>query len=303
MGTETRSVKCESCHAISVFDADRAAQRCDFCGSPAIISVDDLQAPITPESLLPVVVSASEVRTRLREWYGSRWFAPNKLKRLALTDTLRGIYIPYWTFDAHADATWTAQSGYYYYVTEHYTDSNGRSATRQVRKTRWRPSSGALSHFFNDELVPGTAGVVPDLLQKVEPFPTLDQLKPYDPVYVRGWTVERYQVDLRKASDMNRGRMDATLRALCAAEVPGDTYRALEVDAIYQSRTFKHILVPVWLTTYTYGRRSFQVIVNGFTGKMAGKHPLSWVKITLAIFMAVLVILLFLALAARQGNM
>ena len=49
----------------------------------------------------------------------------------------------------------------------------------------------------------------------------------------------------------------------------------------YQGRTFKHILVPVWLATYTYGAKSFQVVVNGYTGKMAGEHPLSWVKITL----------------------
>ncbi len=296
---EKKSVKCESCQAISIFDPDRAAQRCDFCGSPSIVSVDDMRDIITPESLLPVVIPATQVRDQLRTWYGSRWWAPNKLKRAALTDTLHGIYLPYWTFDAHVDASWTAESGYYYYETETYRDSNGKTQTRQVRRTRWESSAGQLAHFFDDDAVPGTVGIHNLLLRKVEPFPTTSDLKPYEPAFVRGWTVERYQVDLRQASTISKSQMDATIYQLCSRDVPGDTQRNLEVDSIYQGRTFKHILVPVWLTTYTYGSKSFQVVVNGYTGKMAGEHPLSWVKITLAVLAVLTVILILVMLNQR----
>ncbi|EEF24396.1 conserved hypothetical protein, partial [Ricinus communis] len=90
----------------------------------------------------------------------------------ALTDTLHGVYLPYWTFDAHASA-----------------DCNGNVQTRQVRHVRWEPASGSLAHFFDDELVPGTVGVHANLLRQVEPFPTTTDLKPYTPEFVRGWTV------------------------------------------------------------------------------------------------------------------
>ncbi len=296
---EKKSVKCESCQAISIFDPDRAAQRCDFCGSPSIVPVDDLANAITPESLLPAVVAATQVRDQLRTWYGSRWFAPTKLKRAALTDTLHGIYLPYWTFDAHVDARWTAESGYHYYVSETYRDANGKTATRQVQRTRWESSAGRLSHFFDDNAVPGTVGVHTALLRKVEPFPTISDLKPYDPAYVRGWTVERYQVDLRQASVVSKQQMDATIYQLCSRDVPGDTHRNLQIESAYQGRTFKHILVPVWLSTYTYGPKSFQVVVNGYTGKLAGEHPLSWVKIMFAVLAALAVILIIVALNQR----
>ena len=171
------------------------------------------------------------------------------------------------------------------------------SDTRRVRKTRWRPSSGNLSHFFDDDAVPGTVGLHHTLLRKVEPFPTLTELKPYDPAYIRGWTVERYQIDLRQAAKTSKNQMENTIRQLCARDVPGDTHRNLQVNSRYQGRTFKHILVPVWLVSYTYGRKSYQVVVNGFTGKMAGEHPKSWVKITLAILAAFLVILAVLYLS------
>jgi hypothetical protein len=168
-----------------------------------------------------------------------------------------------------------------------------------VQKTRWENSSGDLSHFFDDDAVPGTVGVHSALLRKVEPFPTASDFKPYDPVYVLGWTVERYQVDLGQASEVSKQQMDATICQLCSREVPGDTHRNLQIDSTYQDRTFKHILVPVWLTTYTDGPKSFQVVVNGYTGKMAGEFPLSRVKILFAV-LAVLVIILIIALLNQR---
>ncbi len=287
---ERREVQCQSCKAISVFVDSKVAQRCDFCGSPAIIPHESQGDAITPQSLLPFKLSEAQMREKVRAWYGSRWFAPGKLKRAALTDTLKGVYLPYWTFDAHARAHWTAMAGHYYYTTETYRDAQGNTKTRQVRHTRWVPASGTLSHFFDDELVPGTQGLHAPLLRKIEPFPTRKELQSYAPEYVRGWTVERYQVDLRRAATQSREQMDATLRKLCAREVPGDTYSNLQVQASYHGRTFKHILVPVWLIHYTYGRKTYQIVANGHTGTLAGERPYSWVKITFAVLATLLLL-------------
>lgn len=276
------SVKCQSCQAISVFDPQRVAQRCDFCGSAALVPYEEIKEAFRPESLLPMKISETQVRESIRLWYGSRWFAPNKLKSAALTDTIKGIYIPYWTFDAQVHADWTAESGYYYYETEYYTDANGKQQTRRVQKIRWQWSSGAVDHFFDDELVPASRGLEPDLLAKIEPFQT-PELTPYKPGFVAGWVVERYQIDLVTAAQQARHSMDGQMRGMCARAVPGDTHRHLDVDTDYSGQTFKHILVPIWLLSYTYGARHFQVVINGVTGKIAGKYPKSWVKIILAV--------------------
>ena len=299
-GSERREVKCQSCHAISVFVDGKVAQRCEFCGSPAIIPHEQLRDAVVPQSLLPFKLSDGQVRDRLRKWYGSRWFAPNRLKNAALTDTLHGVYLPYWTFDAHVQARWTAEAGHHYYTTESYRDSKGQTRTRQVQHTRWVPAAGELAHFFDDALVPGTAGVHAPLLRAIEPFPLTDGLVGYTPEFVRGWTVERYQVDLRKASELNLQDLQGRTRALCAAQVPGDTHRNLQVDARYSGRTFKHILVPVWLVSYTYGSRSFQVAVNGQTGAIAGERPYSWIKIALASVAGTIAFLVLLWLMAQS---
>ena len=279
---EKISVKCQSCQAISVLDAAIVGQRCAFCGSAQLVPYEQIKAPISPESLLAFKVAESRVRDAVREWYGTRWFAPGGLKSAALTDQVKGVYLPYWTFDAQAFAEWTAESGYYYYETETYTDSEGRSQTRQVQRTRWQPSAGSLHHFFDDELVPASRGVDAELLRKVEPFPTRE-LVPYDPGYLAGWIIEQYQIDLIAAAQNARNQMDAELETMCAAEVPGDTHRSLNVSTTYTRQSFKHVLFPVWLLTFNYGANAYQVLVNGYTGTIAGKYPLSWIKITLLI--------------------
>jgi hypothetical protein len=145
------------------------------------------------------------------------------------------------------------------------------------------PSSGSLDHFFDDELVPASRGVQTDLLRRVEPFPTTTELVPYNAGFLSGWVVERYQIDLIAAAQQARADMDAEMEKLCGQEVPGDTYRNLNVDSDYSGQTFKHILVPIWLLSYNYGTRNFQVVINGYTGTIAGRYPKSWIKITLAV--------------------
>jgi hypothetical protein len=294
---EKRYVKCQSCQAISVLDPARQAQRCEFCGSAQLVAYEQTKDAFRPESVLPFKISEDKARDGIRSWYGKLWLAPNALKRRALTDTVKGIYLPYWTFDAHVDATWTAEAGHYYYTTESYTDSGGRTQTRQVQHVRWEPAAGSLTHFFDDDLVCASVGVHPALLRGIEPFPTKDVVA-YDPGYVAGWVVERYQIDLASAAKAAREAMDAQLRQMCAAQVPGDTYRNLQVHANYSGQTFKHILAPVWLLSYTFGAKAFQAVMNGVSGAIQGEYPKSWIKIALL----VLAILVVIIIAMSMGN-
>jgi len=281
-GAEKVSVQCRSCHAISVFSPERVAQRCEFCGSSELVPYEQVKDPFSPESLLPFAVAESRARDLIRAWYGRQWLAPNNLEKLALTDTVRGIYLPYWTFDANVHANWTAEAGRYYYETV-----NGK----QEQRIAWSPAAGEIDHFFDDELVAASLGVPAPLLRGIEPFPTAS-LIPYDSGYLSGWTVERYQIDLVAAAQRSRDQMDAELRVLCTRQIPGDTSRNLQVDAAYRDETFKHILVPVWLLTYTYGSRVYHVAANGVTGRIAGGRPWSWIKITLLIIAVIIVLVL-----------
>jgi hypothetical protein len=291
--TARRTVQCRSCKAVSVFDPTRVGQRCEFCGSPELVDYEEIKSPIRPQSLLPFKVSQSQVRDQIRRWYASKWLAPGALKSRALVDTVHGVYIPYWTFDAKVVCPWDADAGHYYYTTESFRDNQGRPQTRQVQHVRWEPASGVLEHFFDDEPIPGTQGIPRALLAQVEPFMT-NELVPYDTSYLSGFVVEHYQVVLLDAAKASEAAMERKLRELCAAEVPGDTYRNLQIHPTFSGRTFKHILVPVWLLTYTYGPRVYHVLVNGGTGRIAGDYPKSPWKIALIVIGVIIFVLILL---------
>lgn len=297
--TERRTVQCTSCKAVMVYEPARIGQNCEFCGSPALVPYEEIKAPIRPQSLLPFKVPEAQVRERMRQWYASRWFAPNALSRQALVDRVKGVYIPYWTFDAQVHCPWRAEAGYYYYVQEAYTDNQGRRQVRQVRHVRWEPASGRIDHFFDDQPVPGTRGLDAGLLRAIEPFPTTE-LVPYDTAYLSGFVVEHYQVVLVDAAEQSRASMREQLLDLCAREVPGDTHRNLQVFPEYSGETFKHVLLPVWLLSYTYGRRAYQVVANGYTGQLAGRYPKSPWKVAGAVVLALIVVLIVVFLGAGE---
>jgi hypothetical protein len=299
--TERRSVQCQSCRAVMVFDPARVGQNCEFCGSPSLVDYQEIKAPVSPQGVLPFRVDAARVRDGLRKWWKGRWFAPGRLARGALVDAIRSLYIPYWTFDAQVHCPWTAEAGYYYYVNVPGIDAKGRPTIRRERRVRWEPASGAVDGAFDDEAVPGTQGLPLDLLRKIEPFPTAETV-PYDTAFLSGHVVEHYQVVLFDAAQRALDQMREKLLGLCAQQVPGDTHRNLQIAPVYSGRTFKHVLVPVWLLKYDYGSKAYQVIVNGYTGTIAGHRPYSAWKIAAIVLVVVLVAAALIIADARFGR-
>jgi hypothetical protein len=296
--TERRSVQCQSCKAVMVFDPARVGQNCEFCGSPALVDYTEIKAPIRPQGVLPFRIDSARVRDEIRRWWRSKWLAPGRLAKAALVDTVHSLYIPYWTFDAQVHCPWEAEAGHYYYVSVEGRDSKGNRVVRQERRVRWEPASGVVDHFFDDEPVPGTQGLSLDLLRKVEPFPTKEVLA-YNTAFLSGHVVEHYKVILLDAAKQSREQMHATLERLCANEIPGDTYRNLRIHPTYSGQSFKHVLVPIWLLSYNYGAKVFQVIVNGYTGQIAGKYPYSAWKILLLVVLAIIAAVVFLSVAVE----
>jgi hypothetical protein len=76
-------------------------------------------------------------------------------------------------------------------------------------------------------------------------------------------------------------------------------FDAFEIHPTFSARTFKHILVPLWLLTYTYGARVFHVLVNGVTGRMGGEYPKSFWKV---FFLVLGIIIIVLIVLLSQGN-
>jgi hypothetical protein len=283
-GQEVNEFRCTSCGAFTAVEAHITATECAFCGTTQMEVQPIEEDVLRPESLLPFAIEKKTAKSGFAKWTKTLWFRPNDLKLRAKMDGLAGVYVPIWTFDALTDSDWNAEAGFHYYVTVSYTDSQGNSKTRQEQRTRWEWRNGRVKRRFDDWLVQASFGLSQELFEGLLPYDT-SGLVPYSTQYLAGFVAERYQMSLEDGWGVGKQGISAVVRAACANDVPGDTYRNLDVSTRWSHETFKHCLVPVWMSAYRYKDKVYHYVVNGVTGKMHGTAPYSVLKILGAILL------------------
>ncbi|WP_237102064.1 hypothetical protein, partial [Nonomuraea sp. MG754425] len=277
---------CPRCGARTESDALSGA--CQFCGTPLVADVaNDTQ--IAPEAVLPFGIDRDGARQALRAWVKSRWFAPNRLKKVTEAETMKSTYLPHWTFDARTVSDYTGQRGQHYWVNTSYTDSNGKQQTRRERRTRWYPASGRVARDFDDLLTAATRQLPRERLVALEPWP-LERAMPFDPAYVAGHHTLRYDTEPQEGMEQVKRVMAEIIQVDCRGDIGGDEQRVHSVRTTYADETFKLVLLPVWVGSYLLGGKTYQVLVNGASGEVQGDRPYSVVKITLAVLAAVAVL-------------
>ncbi|MCK5834107.1 MAG: hypothetical protein KAG98_00065 [Lentisphaeria bacterium] len=293
---------CSGCGANIEFDADCASDSCDFCGK-ALLSEGHKQKLIKPQALLPFKISKADSSSSFKSWLNSRWFLPNQVKQMHQLRPINGCYIPFWTYDALTDTSYTGQRGEYYYVTEYYTvQQNGKSVrrSRQVRKTRWYAASGVVRDSFDDLLVLASNSLPRKYADELEPW-DLEELVPYTRGFLAGYRVETYGVDLEEGFTHAETQMKPVIESHVKRDIGGDVQRISSVNLHCKDISFKHILLPIWISTYIYKERPYRFLVNARTAEVQGERPWCPLKISLAV-LTVAVVIAGIAFAIAQNQ-
>lgn len=283
-GEEKRVIKCESCGAETVLSQNSTADFCSFCGSSYIVNTEQT-AGIAPESLVPFKISREKALGNFKAWINKRFFAPNDLKREYKGQRLTGMYIPFWTYDSDTYSTYTGEGGTYYFVTvTDWVEENGqrKMVTRQERRIRWWPTSGVYTHYFDDVLVNASKQIDNRLMSALEPY-NLQELEPYKPEYLSGFLAERYSINLKEGWGRAAGEIDSSIRVGVERQINADEVRNLSIRTSYRNVRYKHLLLPVWISSYNYKNKVYRYMVNGQTGEVQGHAPVSPWKVAILI--------------------
>lgn len=301
LSEEALEISCSSCGAVIQFEPPEVAGICPFCAGKIVAQPKAADPLIAPEAVLPFSIPGDRAAGAVRQWLGSRWFAPSGLAALARHDSIAGVYLPFWTFDAETATRYEGQRGDAYYETERYTerDSQGRvvQRERQVRKIRWGYASGVVRNSFDDILIPASRSVLPKRLDALEPW-DLPSLRPYEPAFLAGFKAQRYQVELPDGFRAAKERMAGPIEDSVRDDIGGDEQQIHALETDYSDIHFKHLLLPVWIGAYRFHDKVYQVVVNARTGEVQGERPWSAAKIFLFI-VAFLLVLLILVLLRR----
>ncbi len=295
---EVSMLHCKNCGATQHIEENYKSLHCVYCSMPLVLEDQFREEWILPGAVLPFQIDRKKSYQIFQQWVKRLWFAPNKLKKAALDPQFtKGLYLPYWTFDAQLQASYSGQRGEYYYETRRVRNSKGKVVQQRVRKTRWYPASGRVSGFVDDTLVEASKQRKGRVPSKIAHW-NLNLLQPFNSSFLRGFVTEKYTIPLKQGHLAAKNEAEDIARRWCRQDIGGDTQRITSMKVKLSEETFKHILLPVYISAYRFNGKEYNFFVNGENGRISGTRPYSAWKI----FFAVLGVLLVIALIAFLGR-
>jgi DNA-directed RNA polymerase subunit RPC12/RpoP len=285
-GTETRTVMCKNCGAETVYDAETVSGECPYCGSNQVMDAGG-ESVMAPGGVCPFTVTQSAASEGFGKWLRGKLFCPGAAKKAAKAGKMSGIYLPYWTFDTDTHSSYTARYG------KEHTVRRGKETRVEIR---WYHTRGFYNRFINDELVAATGNHDKKMLEKIEPFDTENNLE-YKPEYLAGFASERYTLGLNEGWDEAKRDIAKTIEADICAKVRSE-YHTSHVDSVrfstdYRNVTYKYLLLPVWMSSFEYKGKTFRFMVNGRSGRVGGKYPISPLRVAIAVLLGLSAAALF----------
>ncbi len=279
-GLTTKTVLCQACGAESIYDALQISAVCPFCGSNQVMEASDKET-MAPGGVVPFQVTDRQASELFLKWIKRKWFCPKMAKESAKAKNFNGVYLPYWTFDADTVSEYRADYG------------KDRIVNRNNEKkivTDWYPTRGTYKESIDDELIIGTTNHNQSMLRGLEPFDTAANKK-YKPEYIAGFVAERYAIGIKEAwqqaKEAIRGKVDRGIEKFILHHHHADRVRNLEFQTSYHNVTYKYLLLPVWISNYKYQEKVYHFMVNGQTGKVSGKTPISAIKVVITVVAAI----------------
>lgn len=297
--------RCANCGAVVVSPRTSLATSCPYCSSPVVID-DQTGSLVQPDSVIPFELTQKQATRQLAAWRKRKWFAPSKFRKTS-EDCLRGVFVPAWTFDAETVTRYEGTVGYHRTRT---VRRNGKTYTESY--TEWRHIHGNYEATFDDVFVRANDNVPESVFQALRPFPQSKYLV-FDHEYLAGYIADHYTLEPSAAFEQAKNKMRANIKRGIIRSHHADVEGTLDVDMRILSKSFKYILIPIYIAATKFGKKLYNQYVSGIfcdkdntQAKVCGNAPKSFWKIFLTVLLGVgavvgLVFLLMHALGFGGG--
>jgi DNA-directed RNA polymerase subunit RPC12/RpoP len=282
LGVTRRQIDCQNCGASITIPEDSLSAKCTFCGSLKIVQYwADQQKLIKPEYLIPFRQPAEKNRQVVAEWMVGSWFVPSGLRKIAHSAEFNSIYLPFWDFSMSTTADWKAEVGHKVQKT---VFSGGEFKKKTVIVWRWE--NGSVERTFDKILIPATTKISSLLLNRINKF-DFGLLVEYGPGYLAGHSAHINDIDLNSGWKTGRGEAREETRRSCYSQASTNRIRNFSMNLDYSDETWRYVLLPFYLTSYSYKQHNYQVLINGQNGEISGQRPVDWNKVWLLVLIMI----------------
>lgn len=265
-----KQYQCKNCGAVLITDRDTTATKCSFCGAAMILG-DRLSGELAPQKVIPFKISKQEAQTAFVKWCKNGYLTPKGFMTGERIKSITGIYVPFWLYDFNGKgeikATGTKihryERGNYIYTETKYYD-----ISRKVELNYQKVPADA-SEKMND-----------DLMDKLEPY-DYNELKDFQTPYLAGYVAEKYNYTEKELLNRVKPRIETYMSDYIQGTIQGYvTVNITQKHFLIEEERVYYTLFPVWMVCYDYQHSEHIFAMNGQTGKIVGKPPLSKGKIT-----------------------
>ena len=258
-----KAYNCPSCGAELICDETTAATSCPYCGNPTIIPAS-LSGALKPDMIIPFKLDKEAAKNALREHFKGKKLLPALFAEDNRLDEIKGVYVPFWLFDAEARAeaefsgtkvrTWSDRE-YDYTETRYYSlERCGRAV-------------------FDNIPVDGSVKMSDELMQSLEPF-DYSQAVTFKTSYLSGFFADRYDMLPDSCVKTANERVRESSMELLHSTTGGYLGVTPKNGRVRISNgKAKYALLPVWLLNTTWNGEKYLFAMNGQTGKFIGDLP------------------------------
>lgn len=260
---------CTSCGAELFINGVETATYCAYCGQPTVV-FSRVSKELRPERIIPFSIQKEQAVTVIREKLSHGFFVPKAIKNFEV-ERVRGIYIPYFLFDA------------YYYDEQKlkgnvkYEESSRTETFIREAECEFRNITCDASRMLNDETS-----------QRLEPY-ELNGLRPFEIGYLSGFYADRYDMNERTLKNVVRVRCKELFDNEMKMDTMAENVKILSSHPEFELRKAQYVLLPAWFMTFRYKNEPYTILVNGQTGKVVGAVPFAKDKL-IAVFVAIAVV-------------
>ena len=269
--TDSQTVEyvCNNCGAAIFTDADTTATNCSFCGSPVILS-QRLQGAYAPAKVIPFSISKEQAQEAFRKWCKKGLLTPPDFKVADRVKSITGIYVPFFLYDLEGEGEMNATCTKVRTYTKGdyiYTETKYYNVYRDV-----------ITNYLK---IPVDASEKMDdgMMDMLEPF-DYSNLKDFQMPYLAGYIAEKYNYNEKDLFPRVRSRVEDYVDSYIRSTIQGYTTTRVNYEHVnVQPKDTYYTLLPVWMVCYDYKNATHNFAMNGQTGKIVGKPPVSKSKV------------------------
>lgn len=257
-------LSCNSCGGEIVCDDTTASASCPYCGSPVVLK-GKISGMLKPDCIIPFKLDKKQAKEALKRHVNSKKFVPALFKDQNHIDEIKGVYVPFWLFDASvaADISFIGERIRTWSDSEYnYTEHNFYRINR----------AGYVA--FEQVPVDGSQKMADDLMESIEPFDA-SQAVDFKTAYLAGYMADKYDIDAQASIETANARIKRSTENAFRDTVKGFSGVVQENSRInLQNGIAKYALYPVWILNTKWNCNDYIFAMNGQTGKFIGDLPL-----------------------------